>query len=382
MGRPRKLGRAALRASIAVVLGALGALAVALGGCVRHTPTPDTLPVDAAGGRAPRGFDRARACADWRSATAGDDSARVHDSFPELDAPRSCFVAVRYRKGDPGPPAVDPIPEGCGYPRPVSGGDPGPARDALLRQAALYASVADAHPEGPLPFELACTLPDNVRRAAAGNNARTLRALADASAKGTRFAYAAVATFGFGESAQSGSPLVSFRPGDACPTLDARELAVLSVNRERAARGAQAYHAGVAPVVTTSGGAIHGTLVEAFMLDYLLTCVHGVPADAVLVDPCADHTHTNLRNTGALVRGIGGRTAYVVTEGIQAGYLEEWTVFDLIGGSIDQRALRDFGYLLGSHRRASVGLDGGFWYTPYRFWAEPEAGLGGFTCVP
>jgi hypothetical protein len=119
------------------------------------------------------------------------------------------------------------------------------------------------------------------------------------------------------------------------------------------------------------------------MLEWLLSCRLGVPATAVLLDPCADHTHTNLRNTGALVRALGGRTAYLLTDdGLQSGYLEEWTSFDLIGGSIDQRSLRDFGHLLGSWRRASVGMSAGFWYTPYRFWAEPEDGLGSFTCVP
>jgi hypothetical protein len=160
-------------------------------------------------------------------------------------------------------------------------------------------------------------------------------------------------------------------------------MVLFDVNILRAGRAAEAYFGGVAPVVTVSGGAAHAPLVEAFMLDYLLTCRFGVPEDAVLLDPCADHTHTNVRNTGALVRALGGRTAYLVTDdGLQAGYLEEWTSFDVIGGSLDQRALRDFGYLLGSHRRASVGLSAGFWYTPYRFWAEPERGLGSFTCVP
>jgi hypothetical protein len=28
-----------------------------------------------------------------------------------------------------------------------------------------------------------------------------------------------------------------------------------------------------------------------------------------------------------------------------------------------------------------VGNKGGFWFTPYRFWAEPRDGLGSVTCV-
>ena len=79
---------------------------------------------------------------------------------------------------------------------------------------------------------------------------------------------------------------------------------------------------------------------------------------------------------------LGGRTAYLVTDqGLQGGYLQEWNVFHMIGGSIDQRALRDWGYLLGAWRQASVGIDSGFWFTPYRFWAEPRDGAGSLTCL-
>ncbi|HQY64328.1 MAG TPA: hypothetical protein PK141_23175, partial [Polyangiaceae bacterium] len=125
-------------------------------------------------------------------------------------------------------------------------------------------------------------------------------------------------------------------------------------------------------------GAVHSPLVEAFALANVLRCAGGVPTERILVDPCADHTHTNLRNLGAMVVGLGARTAYLVTDGgLQSAYLSDFTAFDLFGGSVDQRSLRDFGYLLGAWRRASRGLEGGFWYTPYRFWAEREP----VTCV-
>jgi hypothetical protein len=253
----------------------------------------------------------------------------------------------------------------------------------MERSATRYERIAAGAADEALPADLACALPDDVRRAAAANNARTLRALRRKLAGKAPYPYAAVSTFGFGWRAQNDSVLVPFRPGDACPTLGKPDMVLLDVNITRAGRAAEAWIAGVAPVVTVSGGAVHAKLVEAFALDYLLTCRFGVPRDAVLLDPCADHTHTNVRNTGSLLRELGGRTAYVVTDdGLQAGYLEEWTSFDLVGGSLDQRALRDFGYLLGSWRRASVGMPAGFWYTPYRFWAEPESGLGALTCVP
>ena len=79
---------------------------------------------------------------------------------------------------------------------------------------------------------------------------------------------------------------------------------------------------------------------------------------------------------------LGGRQGYVITDtALQGGYLQEWTIFWLIGGSIDQRALRDWGYVLGAWRQASVGYDAGFWFTPYRFWGEPHDGLGGVSCL-
>jgi DUF218 domain len=350
-------------------------ITLALAGCVVHASPPPSAPLDASGGHAPPGFDTALACTDWRKAAGPQGSAAIrHDSFPELDPRRSCFVPVRYGPAGPEP---GPLPEGCGY----------PTREqtfaTLAEHADRYERIAAGAPSEPLPVELACRLPVEVRRAAAAANARTLRALLRRLPREPPYPYAAVSTFGFGHFEQGRSVLLSWRPGDACPRLAKKDMALFDVNILRAGRAAAAYFGRVAPVVTVSGGAVHSALVEAFMLDYLVTCRLGVPADAVLVDPCADHTHTNVRNTGALVRALGGRSAYLVTDdGLQADYLEEWTSFDLIGGSIDQRALRDFGYLLGSHRRASVGMKAGFWYTPYRFWAEPERGLGSFSCIP
>jgi hypothetical protein len=152
------------------------------------------------------------------------------------------------------------------------------------------------------------------------------------------------------------------------------------VNVDRSARAALAWAGHVAPVVIVSGGAVHSTLVEAFLLDYIATCRVGVPSDRVLLDPCADHTHTNVRNGGRIVEALGGRTSYIVTDdSFQATYLQEWTLFSAFGGSIDQRALRDWGYLIGSWRQASIGIDAGFWYTPYRFWAD--ARYRDFSCV-
>ncbi|MBI2393686.1 MAG: YdcF family protein [Deltaproteobacteria bacterium] len=363
-------------------LGTVVLLAMAAG-CFRHadTPTPAKDAPCACRGHAPAKLDRARLCSSWSEATEG----LSHAAFPELD-PASCYVPVRYAAGVEGKPKPDPIPSHCGYPEPGT-------RAVLAREIARYDAIAaGVSSELPLnlarelplnlarelPLDLACDLPPDERMRAARLNAATLRAAAE---DGRKYPYAAVSTFGYGAPMHEKSGLMTWRPGDACPTLAPLHLARLGQNVQRAERAAAAFRAGVAPVITVSGGAIHSPVYETWILAYLLTCRLGVPASAILVDPCADHTHTNLRNTAGLVVALGGRSAYVVTTGIQVGYRQEWTTFDWIGGSIDQRSLRDFGYVVGSFRQASVGVDHGFWLTPYRFFAEPKDGLGGVTCV-
>ncbi|MEO6418864.1 MAG: hypothetical protein ABIP39_05625, partial [Polyangiaceae bacterium] len=127
---------------------------------------------------------------------------------------------------------------------------------------------------------------------------------------------------------------------------------------------------------------IHGRLIEAFALLFLLQCFTDDHVEDVIVEPCADHTHTNIRNAGRWLTAMGGRTGYLLTDDyIQSDYFQDFSGFELLFGSIDQRARRDWSYVLGSWRQASRGSDSGFWYTPYRFWAEPRDGLGALTCV-
>jgi hypothetical protein len=344
-----------------------------MSGCVVHAAVPTTFTRDARFGYAPLDFDAPRACGDWMEATDGHLDAQVHASFPEERAD-GCFVPIHY---DGATVTSGAIPDGCGYPTDAAIG-------VLPARAGIYQRVATSS-EGDAPLELACDLPEPVRRAAASVNARTLASFAADRASGAdarSYPYAIAGTFGYGNAKQDASAIAKWRPDDACVDLDAAELARLDVNVIRAQRAAAAFHAGVAPFVSLSGGAVHSSVYEAFLLMHLVTCELGVPKERVLLDPCADHTHTNIRNTGALVAGVGGRFAYLVTDdGLQSGYLEEWTFFDVILGSIDQRALRDFGYLIGSWRRASVGMRAGYWFTPFRFWAESPRDLGSFSCV-
>lgn len=347
------------------------AAAFAIAGCWARIDTPPAPPPTSASGRAPAGLDLTRICGDWEDAVGDDDDASSHVTFPEL-RDVGCFVPVHY--GDGAPRAAAPKP-GCGYPVDLRA-----TLAQLAREIARYESVIAGRSE-TMPRVLACDLPDDVRRSAARVNARTLQRLARRLREGRRYPYAAAATFGFGYRNMAASNLVGWLPDEPCPVLGKRDMDLFSVNRVRAFRASEVQLAGIAPVVTVSGGAVHAPLYEAFMLDYLATCRFGVPRDAILLDPCADHTHTNLLNTGSLLVGMGARTAYVVTDdGLQSDYLQDWTLFSWIGGAIDQRSLRDWGYLLGSWRQASVGMRAGFWFTPYRFWGAEDPAHRSLTC--
>lgn len=347
-------------------------------GCARdfRPSDPSALVDGPLTGRAPSDFRPELACSEWRRAAHYDREASAHTSYPELRPTTSCYVPVF---DEPGRPVrVGEVPAGCGYPASLEA-----TRAHLIARASLYEAVA-AGTARTWPLELACGLSRETRSATARANARTLRSLAEdprALASARAFPYSAVSTFGFGAPEHDTSVLVGIVPGSACVALSARDKEKLGVNVLRAQRAFAAFAARVAPVVTVSGGAVHSELVEAFALEHILRCEHGVPEDRILLDPCADHTHTNLRNTGALVNGLGGRTAYVVTDPfLQSTYLGDFTFFDFLGGSMDQRSLRDFGHLLGAWRRASVGTPGGFWFTPYRFWADPGE-VGRLACT-
>ncbi len=70
--------------------------------------------------------------------------------------------------------------------------------------------------------------------------------------------------------------------------------------------------ANVAPVVIVSGGAVHSDDNEAVMMRGQLMGA-GVEEDRILLDPCARHSTTNLRNAGRIMRALGLHVAYVVT---------------------------------------------------------------------
>jgi hypothetical protein len=306
------------------------------------------------------------ACAGW-SGTLGarDPYATSHVSFPETAPEVACFTRVVHQGRSV---LVGHVPSGCAVPTEEQ-------RASMRALADRLAGERDGENEPLLP----CTLRPDHRRAALRQNASALRSAA--ALPGT-YPYSALVVPGYGEAQQAEASVVDWKPGDVCPDPEPADRQTFGAMNERAARAADALRARVAPLAIVSGGAPHSRAVEAFELMYLLECVERVPAEAVLVEPCADHTHTNLRNGARWLVATGGRTAYIVTdEGMQSDYLQEGGVLSMLGAAIDQRSLRDWGYIIGSWRQASVGTEAGFWFSPFRFWAEPREGLGSLTCV-
>ncbi|MDE1918073.1 MAG: YdcF family protein [Sphingomonadales bacterium] len=102
------------------------------------------------------------------------------------------------------------------------------------------------------------------------------------------------------------------------------------------------YHAGLAPFIILSGASVHprGTRrVEAVEMRKALIERYGVPADALVIDPYARHTTTNMRNASRLLLAMGapaGKPALVVTHDDQAAYI--------VDPRFAQRNLTELGY--------------------------------------
>jgi len=111
--------------------------------------------------------------------------------------------------------------------------------------------------------------------------------------------------------------------------------AVLSVAAKR-------WRDGAAPFIVTSGGFVHPSqtpFCEAIEMKRSLMRDFGVPEDAILVDPHARHTTTNMRNTARLVFRYGlafDKPLLVVTNTYQAT--------DICDGAFLKRCQGVFGY--------------------------------------
>ena len=87
------------------------------------------------------------------------------------------------------------------------------------------------------------------------------------------------------------------------------------------------YAAGLAPVILTTGGHVHPDRTiysEAIEMKQYLMTTYGVPESAILVDPYARHTTTNLRNATRELLHAGippASTVLIVSDAIQTAYI-------------------------------------------------------------
>jgi hypothetical protein len=131
-------------------------------------------------------------------------------------------------------------------------------------------------------------------------------------------------------------------PGQGPTALD---TPLAEQGKLRADLAAQRYAAGVAPLVALSGGHVHPDrtpYAEALEMKRYLREVHGIPEEALLVDPHARHTTTNLRNvTRLLLRaGVPADRPLLVTSDLgQMLYIGYWH------GTFGPRCEEELGYL-------------------------------------
>jgi hypothetical protein len=125
--------------------------------------------------------------------------------------------------------------------------------------------------------------------------------------------------------------------------------------KERIRLGVAAYRTGKAPFILVSGGFVHPSRTlycEALEMKRYLLQVYGLPEAAVLIDPYARHTTTNLRNASREVLTYAfptDRPLLIVSDPIQIRYVES-EIFA-------QRNLAELGYQpvrLGKHISATA----------------------------
>jgi hypothetical protein len=105
----------------------------------------------------------------------------------------------------------------------------------------------------------------------------------------------------------------------------------------------EAYHAGNAPFVLVSGGYVHPSQTrfsEALEMKKALLDDYHVPEAAILVDPHARHTTTNMRNAAREIYRYNmpmNKPALVISDAAQIGNIASQPFAD--------RCLKELGYL-------------------------------------
>ena len=119
--------------------------------------------------------------------------------------------------------------------------------------------------------------------------------------------------------------------------------ALSDAGRKRTALAAEAYHAGKAPFILVSGGYVHPSQTrfsEAMEMKKVLLHDYNVPEAAILVDPHARHTTTNMRNAVREIYRYNmpmDKPALVISDAAQTSYIASQFFAD--------RCLKEMGYL-------------------------------------
>ena len=128
--------------------------------------------------------------------------------------------------------------------------------------------------------------------------------------------------------------------------LDAREpVRLTDTAKQRLELAYGDYQRGLAAFILTTGGNVHpeGTRFnEALEMKHYLMA-RGMPEQHILLEPCARHSHTNLRNAGRLMLYSGLRRGLIITSYDQAMYFGRPRT-----SSFDGRCLSELGYLVGA----------------------------------
>jgi hypothetical protein len=109
------------------------------------------------------------------------------------------------------------------------------------------------------------------------------------------------------------------------------DMPLSTAGKLRVRMAADRFARGDVPFIILSGGRTHPRatpFVEAVEMRRALIERHGVPADAILIEPYARHTTTNLRNATRLLMAMRaplGRDALIVTDPEQSRYIESET---------------------------------------------------------
>jgi hypothetical protein len=113
--------------------------------------------------------------------------------------------------------------------------------------------------------------------------------------------------------------------------------------RARMILAARRYKAGLAPFIIVSGGYVHPKqtpFCEALEMKRALMAEFSIPADAILIEPHARHTTTNLRNAARLLYRYNfpeAKPALITTDQGQSAYIE--------APAFSQRCQNELGYL-------------------------------------